>query len=142
MDHRESSGKKLAHRFYDSTFDATLTHLSTTKEIWDVVVRTFYDGTNETCIFELNQRTFTTKQNGRPLSTSYNELVEIFQEIDCRMTSQAETVDGIFHLHTVMARLRVHIFLSGLDQVFEQIHGEILQKYPKLDLEEAYTCVR
>ncbi len=33
------------------------------------------------------------------------------------------TVDDILHLHTAMAKLRVHIFLSGLDQVFEQICG-------------------
>ncbi|XP_070040773.1 uncharacterized mitochondrial protein AtMg00810-like [Nicotiana tomentosiformis] len=61
--------------------------LVTTKEIWEVVGKTFYDGSDETCLFELNQKSFTTKQNGRPLSTFYNELVEIFQEIDHRMVA-------------------------------------------------------
>ena len=50
------------------------------KDIWEVVARTFYDGTDETYIFKLNQRSFTTKQNGHPLSTYYTELVAIFQE--------------------------------------------------------------
>ena len=79
----------------------------------------FYDDADETCIFELNQRSFTTKKNGRPLPTYYNELMDIFQEIDYRTTSQARIVDGVLHLHTAMSRLQVHIFLSGLDHAFE-----------------------
>uniref|UniRef100_A0A2C9VYZ7 Retrotransposon gag domain-containing protein n=1 Tax=Manihot esculenta TaxID=3983 RepID=A0A2C9VYZ7_MANES len=79
--------------------------LSTAKEIWEVVAKTFYDGSNETCLFELNQKFFSTTQNGRPLSTYYNELVDIFQEIDHRMTSQEETVERVVQLHSAMARL-------------------------------------
>ncbi|GJU94478.1 retrovirus-related pol polyprotein from transposon TNT 1-94 [Tanacetum coccineum] len=43
-------------------------------------------------LFELNRRSFTTRQNGRSLPTYYNELVSIFQEIDTRLTTQEETV--------------------------------------------------
>ena len=116
--------------------------LSTAKEIWEAVSKTFYDGSDETCIFELNQRSFSTKQNGRPLSTYYNELVAIFQEIDHRTKSQEGTVEGVIQLHSAMARLRVHIFLSGLDSEFNQVCGEILRKDPKLDLENTYAYVR
>lgn len=45
-------------------------------------------------------------------------------------------------MHSMMAWLRVHIFLSGLDPEFDQIRGEILQKDPKLDLESTYAYVR
>ena len=45
-------------------------------------------------------------------------------------------------LHSTMARLQVHIFLSGLDSEFDQVHGEILRKDPKLDLESTYMYVR
>ena len=41
-----------------------------------------------------------------------------------------------------MARLKVHIFLSGLDYEFNQVCGEILRKDPKLDLENTYVYVR
>jgi hypothetical protein len=116
--------------------------LPTAHEIWDAVSKTFYDGSDETCLFELNQRSFSTKQNGRPLSTYYNELVAIFQEIDHRTVSQEGTVEGVVHLHSAMARLRVHIFLSGLDSDFDQVRGEILRKDPKLDLESTYAYVR
>jgi hypothetical protein len=35
----------------------------------------------------------------------------------------------------------VHIFLAGLDGDFEQIHGEILRKYPIPELEAFYALV-
>ncbi|KAG8635574.1 hypothetical protein MANES_16G046469v8 [Manihot esculenta] len=117
-------------------------HLSTAKKIWEVVAKTFYDESDETCLFELNQKSFSTTQNGRPLSTYYNKLVAIFQEIDHRMNSQEETVEGVVQLHSAMARLQVHIFLNGLDLKFDHIRGEILWKDPKLNLESTYAYVR
>lgn len=116
--------------------------LSTTKNIWDAVIKTFYDDVDKTYIFKLNQWSFNTRQNGHPLSTYYKELVAIFQEIDDWSASQAGIVDGILHFHSVMACLQVYIFLTGLDPVFEQIRGEILHEDPKLDLEGAYAVVR
>ena len=116
--------------------------LPTAKEIWEAVSRTFYDGSNEICTFELNQKSFSTKQNGHPLPTYYNELVAIFQEIDHRTMSHAGTVEGVVQLHLAIARLRVRIFLSGLDNGVEHVCGEILRKDPKLDLESVYAYVR
>ncbi|XP_049398982.1 uncharacterized protein LOC125862902 [Solanum stenotomum] len=116
--------------------------LATAQEIWEGASKTFYDGSDETRLFELNQQSFTAKQNSRPLSTYYNELIAIFQEIDHRTASQERSVEGIVQLHSVVARLRVHIFLSGLDLEFDQVCGEILRKDPKLDLESCYAYVR
>ncbi|XP_071916133.1 uncharacterized protein [Coffea arabica] len=59
--------------------------LQTAKEIWEAVAKTLYDGSDETQLFELNRRSFTTHQSGRPLSVYYNELIGIFQEIDARV---------------------------------------------------------
>ena len=90
-------------------------HLQTAKEIWDAVAKRFYDGSNETQLFELNRRSFAIHQNGRSLSTYYNELVGIFQDIDARTKTQEESIDDIISLHKAMTHLRVHIFLAGLD---------------------------
>ena len=43
--------------------------LKTAAEIWSAVSKTFYDGTDETQLFELNRKSFNTRQNGRPLPT-------------------------------------------------------------------------
>ncbi|KAH0781864.1 hypothetical protein KY290_001462 [Solanum tuberosum] len=94
--------------------------LSTAKKIWEVVAKTFYDGSDETRLFELNQKSFTTMQNERPLSMYYNKLIAIFKEIGHRTNTQHGSVEGILHMHSMMARLRD----------------------PKLDLESTYDSVR
>ena len=76
-----------------------------------------------------------------PLPTFYNELVAIFQEIDHKTLSQTGTVNDVVQLHSSIVRLRVHIFLSGLDPAFEQVHLEIPRKDLKLNLESAYAYV-
>nr|GLL22003.1 hypothetical protein CCACVL1_06334 [Ipomoea trifida] len=116
--------------------------LQTAKEIWEAVAKTFYDGSDETQIFELNRRSFSTHQNGRPLSLYYNELVGIFQEIDARVQTKENNAEVIISLHKHMTRLRVHIFLAGLDPKLNQARSEILRKDPPLDLESCYAYVR
>lgn len=116
--------------------------LPTAKEVWEAVSKTFYNGSDETRLFELNHKSFSIRQDGRPLSTYFSELMSIFQEIDHRSTFEESTVDGVVELHSAMARLRVHIFLSGLDSEFDQVRGEVLRKDPKLDLESTYAYVR
>ena len=58
--------------------------LRTAREIWNALAKAFYDGSDESQIFALNQRAFSTKQVGRSLPTYYGDLVEIFQELDHR----------------------------------------------------------
>lgn len=62
----------------------------------------------------------------------YNELVAIFQEIDTRLASQNDNVTAVVQETEAMSRLRVHIFLSGLDSEYDQVGGEILRKDPSL----------
>lgn len=50
-------------------------------------------------------------------------------------------MEGIVQLYFVVARLRVQIFLSGLDFEFDPVRGEILRKDPKFDLESCYAYV-
>lgn len=116
--------------------------LPTAKDVWDAVAKTFYDDSDETRIFELNKKCFGAKQNGRSLPVYYNELVSMFQEIDQRTASQADTVEGVVLMTSSMARMRVHMFLCGLDSEYDQVRGEILRKEPKYDLEQSYAYVR
>lgn len=116
--------------------------LKTAVEIWNAVSKTFYDGTDETQLFELNRKSFNTRQNGRPLPTYYNELVSLFQEIDTRLEGDAETVDETVVASKMLSRFRVHIFLAGLDSEFNQARSECLRKDPPLSLEACYAYIR
>jgi hypothetical protein len=88
-------------------------------------------------LFSLNQKAFSLKQMGRLLSIYYGVLVEIFQELDHRDRTIMKDPEDVITYRKSVERLRVHIFLNGLDAEFEQIQGEILRKDPILDLEEA-----
>ena len=113
--------------------------LHITKGIWDAVLKTFYNGSDETQLFELNHRSFTTHQNGRPLYAYYNKLVSIFQEIDSHNQIEEDNVTGVITLHKTLTHLGVHIFLARLDSEFNNARSEILRKDPPLDLEISYT---
>ncbi|XP_059636905.1 uncharacterized protein LOC132279005 [Cornus florida] len=116
--------------------------LPTAHEIWSALSKTFYDGNNELQFFALNQKAFTAKQNGKSLSKYYGELTEVFREMDHRDKVVMKDPDDIETYRKSIKRLKVHIFLAGLDGDFEQIRGEILRKDPVPDLEGCYSLVR
>ncbi|KAB5534507.1 hypothetical protein DKX38_017593 [Salix brachista] len=113
--------------------------LPTSHGIWNALAKAFYDGADESHLFALNQRAFSTKQVGHPISTYYGDLREIFQELDHHDKIVMNDPDDVFVYKKSVERLRVHIFLNGLDEEFEQIHGEILRRDSVLDLEETYA---
>ncbi|GKA90799.1 retrovirus-related pol polyprotein from transposon TNT 1-94 [Tanacetum coccineum] len=116
--------------------------LETAKEVWDSLEAMYTDTSDETQIFELHRKCFSTKQSGRSIATYYDELASLFQEIDQRNTMKGESISSITLLQKYVGRLRVHMFLSGLDNVYDQVRGEILRKDPPLTLEQSYQMVR
>ncbi|KAH9774809.1 retrovirus-related pol polyprotein from transposon RE1 [Citrus sinensis] len=116
--------------------------IPTAYEIWDALSKAFYDGSDELQVFTLNQKAFSTKQNGQPLSKFYGELVEIFREFDHRDKVVMKDPEDVVIYRRSAERLRVHIFLAGLDEEFDQVRGEILRKDIIPDLEECYSLIR
>lgn len=111
--------------------------LETIKEAWDSLEAMYTDKSDEIPIFKLHRKCFSTKQNGRSLATYYDELVGISQEIDWCNTVKGESVESIALLQKYIGCLRAYIFLSGLDSVYDQVRGEILQKDPPFTLESS-----
>ncbi|WVZ17273.1 hypothetical protein V8G54_010255 [Vigna mungo] len=116
--------------------------LATTHEIWSALSKAFYDGSDELQVFTSNQKAFIAKQNGRPLSEYYGELMEICQELDHRDKVVMKDPKDVTAYKKSIGRLRVHIFLVGLDGEFEQIRREILCKEPVPKLENSYALIR
>ena len=111
------------------------------RDIWKSLSKVFYDGADELQVFTLNQRAFSPKQNGRPLSIYYGELTEIFSELDHRDKVVMVDETDIASYQKLLQRQRVHIFLAGLEGDFEQVRSEILRKDPIPELEECYALV-
>ena len=109
--------------------------IPTALEIWGALAKAFYDGSDELQVFVLNQKAFTSRQNGKSLSEYYGELTEIFQELDHRDKVVMKDPHDLISYQESVERLRIHIFLAGLDDEFEQVRGEILRKETIPDLE-------
>eukprot|EP00257_Ricinus_communis_P018038 XP_015576623.1 uncharacterized protein LOC107261488 [Ricinus communis] len=104
--------------------------------------KAFYDGSDELQLFALNQKAFAAKQNRRSLSEYYGELTVIFQELDHRDKVVMKDPDDVVAYQKSIERQRVHIFLAGLDDHFEQVRGEILHQESTSGLEESYALIR
>ncbi|KAL3522109.1 hypothetical protein ACH5RR_014943 [Cinchona calisaya] len=91
--------------------------LPTAHEIWSALSKAFYDGSDEL-------------------------QVDIFRELDHRDKVVKKDPDDVTAYQKSIERLRVHIFLIGLDGDFEQVRGEILRKEPVPGLEECYTLIQ
>lgn len=93
-------------------------------------------------VFALSQKAFTAKQSSKSLFEYYGELTEVFRELDHRDKVIMTDPEDIVAYRKSIERLRVHIFLVGLNSEFEQVRGEILCKEPVPDLEGCYFLVR
>lgn len=116
--------------------------IPTAFEIWNALSKAFSDGSDELQVFTLNQKAFSTKQDGRTLCRFYGELIEIFRELDHRDKVVMKDPEDVVVYNKSIERLRVHIFLAGLDETFDQVRGEILRRDTIPDLEECYSQIR
>ena len=116
--------------------------LPTAYEIWNALSKAFYNGDDELQVFFLNQKAFTAKQRGKTLFVYYGESTKSFQELDRCDTVVIKDLDDVQVYRKSIERLRVHIFLAGLEEDFDQIRREILQSETVPNLEECYSLVQ
>lgn len=102
--------------------------LPTAHEIQSALSKAFYDGSDELQVFALSQKAFTAKQSSKSLFEYYGELTEVFRELDHRDKVIMTDPEDIVAYRKSIERLRVHIFLVGLNSEFEQVRGEILRR--------------
>ncbi|KAJ0963993.1 hypothetical protein J5N97_029115 [Dioscorea zingiberensis] len=100
------------------------------------------DENDEMRVYILNQNAYHLRQNGRPVSVYFGELIEIFHELD-HYDKIAMVCDKDLKIYLESKeRQRVYLFLGGLDYEYEQVRGEVLRKDPPLGLQAAYAYIR
>lgn len=75
------------------------------------------------------------------MATYFGELNEIFKELDhfSKVAMECENYIKTFQKST--ERQIAYLFLGGLDDVFDQVHEEVLRKDPPLGLQASYAYV-
>ena len=89
------------------TLMAHFVQCGTTKEVWDVVKRSYLDVLDSSQVYELMKKLLQSRQGGRPLFEYYNELDSIFLELDYRRLNDMECANDIEKLrkHTVVDKI-------------------------------------
>ncbi|XP_022883696.1 uncharacterized protein LOC111400518 [Olea europaea var. sylvestris] len=116
--------------------------LPTTKDVWEAVWDLYLDLENSSQIFDLKTRLWKSKQNDRDVTTYYNELVTLWQELD-------QCYDDVWENPNEAARHmkreendRVYMFLGGLNRNLDEVMGRILGRKPLPPMREVFSEVR
>lgn len=112
------------------------------KAIWDSVAATYYDGSDFARIHELNTKAFKMTQSGQAVVTYYASLKTIWQELDNRHPNPMTCDTDITSYRVEQDKMRVHIFLGGLDSHFEGAKNELLRLTQPPTLEQAFAYIR
>nr|XP_028954377.1 uncharacterized protein LOC114823160 [Malus domestica] len=95
-------------------------HLRPTKEVWEEVARTYYDGSDISQIYELKVKSFRLRQEGQPVGVYYADLKSVWQELDQRRPIKMECAADLKTLREEIQIDRVYAFLAGLDDIFDK----------------------
>jgi hypothetical protein len=108
------------------------------KDVWEAVRDLYSDLENSSQIFELKTRLWKSKQNDRDLTTYYNELVTLWQELD-------QCYDDVWENSNDSARHkkreendRVYMFLAGLNRNLDEVRGRVLGRKPLPSIREVF----
>ncbi|PRQ56600.1 putative RNA-directed DNA polymerase [Rosa chinensis] len=117
-------------------------HYDSPKAIWDSVAAAYYDGSDFARVHELNVKAFKITHNGQPVATFYANLKTIWQELDQRNPNPMTCEADINSHRSEQDKMRVHIFLAGLDSHFEGAKNELLRLATPPTLEQAFAYIR
>lgn len=112
------------------------------KAIWDSVAATYYDGNDFARVHELSVKAFKLTQGGQPVATFYENLKTIWQELDQRHPNPMICTTDINSYRVEQDKMRVHVFLAGLDHQFEGAKNELLRLPTPPTLEQAFAYIR
>ena len=119
------------------------TQLPTATEIWEAVARTFYDGSDETWIFELNQKSFFYKIEWSAITHNL-QWTNSHLSRD-RLPNPVTGRNSRRHGSTSLSHDKAsgaHLPQWSGPSVWPGLGGGILRKDPKLELDNAYAYVR
>ncbi|XP_070660512.1 uncharacterized protein [Malus domestica] len=116
--------------------------LPTTKEVWDVVARTYYDSSDISQVYDLTCKASRMRQDGRPIETYYSDLQSLWQEIDYHRPNPMKCGTDIEIFNKIVQTDRVYTLLAGLDKMFGKIHSDILRTESLPSVEQTFAYLQ
>jgi hypothetical protein len=110
--------------------------------VWDAIATICFIGIDLSQVYELQHRITQMPQREGSTEKYYNDLQEVWCEIDFQRLNPMECAIDIQKYNSLIQEERVFIFLDGLDDRLDNIRNDILQLKPFLIIEQAYAHVR
>lgn len=118
--------------------------LPTAAEVWEGVSQMYYDGSDESQIYELRCKATRIKQSARLIPLYFAELKTIWQELDKRRPIKMTCATDIKARRDEVVKDRIYDFLAGLDDGFDndKVRSDFLRIKPLPGLEESFAYIR
>ena len=116
--------------------------MPTAKDAWEAVRETYSDLENASQILELKIELWQAKQGENEVTTYYNEMVSLWQELDQCYNDEWECSMDSVKAKKKEENERVYLFLARLNREFDKVRSRILGKNPLPSLRETFSEVR
>ncbi|KAI4350132.1 hypothetical protein L6164_010644 [Bauhinia variegata] len=114
--------------------------LETSKQIWEMVKKTYSKAQDVAVVYELKTRIANTKQGNLSVTEYYNLLTNLWQEMDMyRKLKVSEDTQAILRERE---QDRVFEFLAGLNEAFDHVRVQILGRETLPNLNETFYLTR
>lgn len=120
----------------------TCMFLSTAKEIWDFLKRSYSKAKDEALIYEIQVKAAATKQGSFSVSEYSSLLQSLWQELDQYQVLKMKCSEDATLLKNYIQKQRSYQLLAGLNSEFDQIRVQILGHKDFPSLEEIISIVR
>ena len=126
----------------DPMISDTCMFLTTAKEIWNFICRTYSKAHDAAQVYEIKIKTAATKQGDKSATEYANLLQNLWQELDHYRVFEMKCPDDAVILKNFVEKDRVYDFLAGLNPEFDQVRIQILGKEERPPLEETISLIR
>ena len=114
----------------DSSIGKPYLFLPTAKDVWEAVRDCYSDLENSSQIYELKTQLWQSKQGDKDVTTFYNLMVTLWQELDQCYEDDWENPNDATRFKKREENDRVYMFLAGLNQELDEVRGRILGRKP------------
>ncbi|XP_040371462.1 uncharacterized protein LOC112184472 [Rosa chinensis] len=115
---------------------------NTAEEIWESLKEIYFNGTDFAEVYELNTQAARMTQDGKLVAMYLAKLKGIWQEIDQMRPCRMKCPDDVKIYKEEKDLMRVHVFLAGLDPIFENARSELLRQTTTPILQQAFAYIR
>ncbi|KAL9411806.1 hypothetical protein AB3S75_045415 [Citrus x aurantiifolia] len=97
--------------------------LPTARDVWEAVRETYSNLENHSQLYEINTRMWRPQQGDRDITTYYNDLMILWQELDMFEVEVWESPNDSARYKKKVKQSRVFVFLAGLNTDLDEVRG-------------------